>query len=126
MTDPQAADRVDRLLDAIELLRDERRDEAFRILRDLIREDNDFEAAWLWMSVTVESLDQSSICLDNVLRVNPHNVDAAGALSRIRGPELLHERRRARLRFWRDVSLGAMWMLVIALLYAMLWSYVRL
>ena len=56
------------------------RDEARALLRDLISEDSDFEEAWLWLSVAVELLDQSSLCLDNVLRVNPENLQAAGAL----------------------------------------------
>ncbi|NWG16203.1 MAG: hypothetical protein HXY41_06165 [Chloroflexi bacterium] len=117
------AERIDRLIDAIDLVKQERRDEARHLLRQLIQEDNNFEAAWLWMSVAVDSLDQSSICLDNVLRVNPGNSEAAGALYRIRGPEMLLEKRRARLRFYRDLSLAAMWLLVITLLYAMLLSF---
>ena len=72
MTAQSAADprhaRIDRLLDAVDLLREDRRPEAIRILRELIREDGDFEDAWLWMSVAVDSVDQSAVCLDNVLR----------------------------------------------------------
>ncbi|MFN8448679.1 MAG: hypothetical protein U0521_08850 [Anaerolineae bacterium] len=112
------ADRIDRLLDAIELVKLNRRGEARHLLRDLIREDNNFEDAWLWMSVAVDSLDQSSICLDNVLRVNPKNADAAGALYRIRIPEMAMEQRRARLRFYRDLSLTSMWIVITALLTA--------
>lgn len=112
------ADRIDRLLDAIELVKLNRRGEARHLLRDLIREDANFEDAWLWMSVAVDSLDQSSICLDNVLRVNPKNADAAGALYRIRIPEMAMEQRRARLRFYRDLSLTSMWIVITALLTA--------
>ena len=112
------ADRIDRLLDAVELVKLNRRSEARHLLRDLIREDNDFEDAWLWMSVAVDSLDQSSICLDNVLRVNPKNVEAAGALYRIRIPEMEMEQRRSRLRFYRDLSLTSMWIVITALLTA--------
>src|SRR5215475_3580624 len=105
MTDHEeaAAYRIDRLLDAIELVKADRRAEARHLLRGLIGEDNDFEDAWLWMSVAVDSLDQSSICLDNVLRINTKNVEAAGALYRIRIPEMAMERRRARLRLYRDL-----------------------
>lgn len=120
----QEANRIDRLIDAIELVKHDRRDEACHLLRQLIREDNDFEAAWLWMAVAVDSLDQSSICLDNVLRVNPQNSEAAGALYRIRGPEMLLEKQRARLRLYRDLAFAGMWLLVVVLLYAMLFSYV--
>jgi hypothetical protein len=118
-----SAERVDRLLDAIELLRADRRAEARKLLRDLIHEDSDFEDAWLWLSVTVDSLDQSSVCLDNVLRVNPKNVEAASALYRIRSPEIAAYQRRSRLRLWRDVMLGSMWVLVLFLLYGMLFLY---
>ncbi len=128
MTAQSAADprhaRIDRLLDAVDLLREDRRPEAIRILRELIREDGDFEDAWLWMSVAVDSVDQSAVCLDNVLRVNPANAAAAGALSRMRGPELLLEQQRKRLRLWRDLAYGAMWLLVVTLLYTLLFTFV--
>jgi hypothetical protein len=52
----EAHERIDKLLDAIELVKANRRSEARHVLRDLIREDNDFEDAWLWMSVAVDSL----------------------------------------------------------------------
>ena len=118
-----AADRVDRLMDAIELLKEDRRSEAIHLLRGLIREDNNFEDAWLWMSVAVDSLDQSSLCLDNVLRINPRNSEAAGALHRIRGPEMLMEKRRGRIRMYRDLAMVGMWLMVVSLLYAMLFTF---
>jgi hypothetical protein len=124
MTDQETAeDRVDRLMDAIDLLKEDRRKEAIPILRGLIREDNDFEDAWLWMSVAVDSLDQSSICLENVLRINRDNAEAASALFRLRGPEMLMEKQRNRIRLWRDLSIALMWLLVIMLLYAMLFAF---
>ena len=123
MTDEDAAYRVDRLMDAIDLLKEDRRRDAVHILRELIREDNNFEDAWLWMSVAVDSLDQSSICLDNVLRVNPRNAEAASALQHIRGPEMLMEKHRGHIRLWRDLSLAGMWLLVFILLYAMLFAF---
>lgn len=110
-------ERIDRLLDAIDLLKANRRHEAYLILRDLIREDNNFEAAWLWMSVAVDSLDQSSICLDNALRINPGNLAAAEALYRIRAPEIKLERERTQLRFYRDMAVGLMWTLVMIVLF---------
>ncbi len=123
MSEPEAAARIDRLIDAIDLIKDNRREDARRLLRQLIQEDNDFEDAWLWMSVAVDSLDQSSLCLDNVLRVNPGNSEAAGALYRIRKPDILEGRRRARIRLYRDLAFGSMWLLVLILIYAMLFSY---
>lgn len=123
MNGSTAEARIDKLLDAIELVKDDRRAEARALLRSLINEDHNFEEAWLWLSVAVDSLDQSSICLDNVLRVNPHNAPAAGALHRIRMPEMEMHKRRTKLRFYRDVALGSMWTLVLFLLYAMLFLY---
>lgn len=125
MTDRDAhtADRIDRLIDAIDLLRENRRAEAYTLLRQLIHEDNDFEEAWLWMSVAVDSLDQSSICLDNVLRVNPKNAEAAGALSRLKASEIQVEKKRSRLRFYRDLSLTAMWFLVMFIIFDAFFTY---
>lgn len=117
------AENIDRLLDAIYLVKEDRRQEAYQLLRELIRDDNDFEDAWLWMSVAVDSLDQSSICLDNVLRVNPGNTQAAGALYRLRESEILMEKRRHRLRMIRDTALTVMWILIIGILFAALIFY---
>jgi hypothetical protein len=111
------AARIDRLLDAIELLKQGKRTKAQYVLRDLIQEDSDFEEAWLWMSVAVESLDQSSVCLDNVLRVNPENAAAASALYRIREPDMAVRQQQQRARLYRDVSLASMWLLALILVY---------
>lgn len=119
-TREEAQARIDRLMDAIELIKDNRRVEALDLLRELIREDNDFEEAWMWMAVAVDSLDHSSICLDNVLRVNPKNTVAAGALYRLRESELLMEERRAHHRLYRDLFLALTWGLFLALLFAVL------
>ncbi|MFW5709255.1 MAG: hypothetical protein ACOCX5_03440, partial [Chloroflexota bacterium] len=60
-----------------------------------------------------------TVCLDNVLRVNPKNAQAADALYRLRESEIMMEKRRAKLRFYRDISLASMWVLVIGLLNLM-------
>lgn len=119
----QRTERIDRLLDAIDLIRENRLREAQGILRELIREDNDFEDAWLWMSVTVETLDQSSLCLDNALRVNPGNAAAADALYRLRSSEIAAAKGRARLRLWRDSALMGFWLVVMTLLGTFLCSF---
>ena len=123
MASAEADSRIDRLMDAVELVKSDHRREAINILRELIREDNDFEDAWLWMSVAVESLDQSSLCLDNVLRVNPGNFNAASALHRIRSPEMEMEKRRGRIRIYRDLAFGMLWLLVVVLLYTLLFTF---
>jgi hypothetical protein len=117
------SEHIDRLLDAIDLVKTDRRKEAQNLLRELIRENNDFEDAWLWMSVAVDTLDQSTICLDNVLRLNPNNMFAAGALYRLRESEMRMEKRRSRYRFYRDLSLVLLWMLMIGTLFAILFTY---
>jgi hypothetical protein len=121
--DATEANRIDRLLDAIDCVKEDRREEARTRLRELIHEDNDFEDAWLWMSVAVDTLDQSTICLDNVLRINPGNTAAASALYRMRESEMHMERRRNSLRFSRDVALGLFWLLFISLLFIMMSTY---
>ena len=113
MTDQTTADRVERLLDAIDLIKDNQIQEARALLRSIIQEDSNFEDAWLWMSVVVDVLDQSIVCLDNVLRINPDNWQAAGALHRLRESELLMQKRRSQLRFYRDLSYTGMMLLVI-------------
>ncbi len=118
MTDQDEAARIDRLLDAIELVKANRRAEARHLLRDLIHDNTNFEDAWLWMSVAVDSLDQSSICLDNVLRINPQNAEAARALYRISIPEIQMLKRRNRLRFYRDLALTTLWALIGMILTA--------
>jgi type VI protein secretion system component VasF len=60
---------------------------------------------------------------DNVLRINPNNVNAATALYRLRKAELAAEEKRARLRTYRDWSIMAMWMLILAILFSMMLSF---
>lgn len=115
--------KVDRLLDAIELIKADKRGEAMPILRSIIREDSNFEDAWLWMSVAVDEIDQSIICLDNVLRINPDNLDASTALYHLRQADLRVEKRRVRLRQYRDLALFAFWLLVGIILVAIMLSY---
>lgn len=117
------AERIDRLMDAMELVKAERRAEARALLHDLIRDEPDFQDAWLWMSVAVDSLDQASICLDNVLRINPRNAAAASALYRIRVPELELERQRTRLRMIRDFAASLLWLLIVISLCGALASF---
>ena len=122
----QNADHIDQLLDAIELVKLDRREEACDILRGLIRENGDFEDAWLWMSVAVDSLDQSSVCRDNVLRINPDNAYAAGALFLLRESDMLMQERRNRLYAGRNFSWAVLWLLIIVLSFAVMFTYAAL
>jgi hypothetical protein len=121
MTDTEHS--IHRLLDAIELVQANRKAEAIPILRGLIGENNNLEEAWLWMSVAVDSMDQSLICLDNVLRINPHNETALRALLRLREIELASERKRAQLRSYRDMAFMIFWMLVVGIVFAIFQTY---
>ncbi len=122
MTDEARAHRIDRLLDAVELIQADQRAEALPLLRELIREDKDFEDAWLWMSVAVDTVDKSATCLDNVLRINPKNMQASGALYRLKEAEMRSESHRAKLRGYRDLSLLSLWGLTLFVLFAVLFS----
>ncbi|MCS6836999.1 MAG: hypothetical protein NZ750_13400 [Anaerolineae bacterium] len=117
--------KIDRLLDAIELVEANRKAEALVILRDLIREDADFADAWLWMSIAVDSADKSQVCLENVLRINPRHPMALAALARLRAADAASQRRRERLRARRDLFIGALWTLTMLLLFAILLSSVQ-
>lgn len=118
MDEPQGASRIDRLLDAIELVQANQREAALPILRELIREDKDFEEAWLWMSVAVDSPDKSAVCLDNVLRINPNNARASAALFRLREAEMRSQSQRARIRGYRDLALSSLWFITLCVLFA--------
>jgi hypothetical protein len=122
MTDADSTP-IHRLLDAIELVQANRKAEAVPILRGLIAENNNLEEAWLWMSVAVESMDQSLICLDNVLRINPHNETALRARLRLREIELASERKRGQLRSYRDMAFTLFWVLVIGIIFAIFQTY---
>lgn len=121
--DTQQPHKVDRLLDAIELIKADKRAEAMPILRTIIHEDSNFEDAWLWMSVAVDEIDQSIVCLDNVLRINPDNLDASTALYHLRQADLRVEQKRARLRQYRTLSVVGFWLLIGILLIGIMLSY---
>jgi hypothetical protein len=113
----------ERLMEAIELVKQDQHKEARELLRALISEDNDFEEAWLWMTVVVDSLDLSEICLDNVLRINSNNAQAAEMLYRLREHEMIAKKGHYRLLFGRNLSLGLFWLLVIFILNAVIISH---
>ena len=117
-SDHETTHKIDRLLDAIELVKSDNRADALPILRSLIQGDSNFEDAWLWMSLAVDEMDQSIICLDNVLRINPDNAQAATALFHLQQADAAAERTRARLRRNRDFSTIALWLLIICILIA--------
>ncbi len=123
MTAENDTTHIDRLLDAIELIQSNHRAEAVPLLRSLISENQNFEEAWLWMSVAVESIDQSVICLENVLRVNPKNWQAAGALYRLREAEVASQSKRSSLRFYRDMAFSSLYFMIAMVMVAIVLTY---
>jgi len=114
---------IDQLLDAIDLLHEDKREQARQLLRGLIREDSNFEDAWLWMSLAVDTLDQATVCLENALRVNPKNTRAAEALLRLRAPDMAITKRRDSLKDLRDLTNGLFWMMFFGTLCASVATY---
>ncbi|MCA9889869.1 MAG: hypothetical protein KC546_15925 [Anaerolineae bacterium] len=122
MSTSRSADQIDRLLDAVEHIQAGHQELARPLLQQLIREDSNFEDAWLWMSVAVDDVDQTIVCLDNVLRINPKNDRAALALSRLQAEDMVDEAERARLRGRRDLYLFIFWLVSgLILLGIFLW-----
>lgn len=77
---------VDELLkQAQALVKQGRKADARPVLERIVREDDQNEQAWLWLSAVVDTLDDQRICLENVLMLNPTNVKAQKGLETIRG-----------------------------------------
>jgi hypothetical protein len=54
--------------------------QAEQLLRQVIANDRNNEAAWLWMSSVVEDPADMVLCLENVLVINPNNEEARMAI----------------------------------------------
>lgn len=57
---------------------------AHRLLQQVVEREPQNEKAWLWLSGVVETDDQRSVCLQNVLAINPHNQAAQRGLTALR------------------------------------------
>lgn len=57
-----------------------RKAEARRLLEQIVERYDQNETAWLWLSATVDSIDEQRICLENVLLLNPNNAKARKGL----------------------------------------------
>jgi len=53
------------------------------LLAKILQQDPSNEAAWIWMSGTVEDVDQRRYCLEKVLEINPTNATAIAGLARL-------------------------------------------
>jgi hypothetical protein len=58
-----------------------RKQEAERLLRQVVERDPDNEFAWLWLSAVVSGIDRQRECLHQVLEVNPNNSYARHGLA---------------------------------------------
>lgn len=58
-----------------------RKQEAERLLRQVIENDPDNEFAWLWLSSVVSGIDRQRECLHQVLEINPNNSYARHGLA---------------------------------------------
>ena len=61
-----------------------RKEEARRLLTQLVDIDERNEKAWLWLSGVVESTEDRQVCLENVLALNPDNQHARAGLEWLR------------------------------------------
>jgi Tol biopolymer transport system component len=72
-----------RLFDGIRAARAGQTKTAQAILADLVRDDPDNEQAWLWLATTVEDVEHKISCLQQALRINPNNEEAAEEIDRL-------------------------------------------
>ncbi|MCP5095893.1 MAG: hypothetical protein GY943_10095 [Chloroflexi bacterium] len=78
---------INQLLKAgIKALKAGKRDEARKLLMQVVKLDEDNERAWLWLSGAVKSKDERRICLENVLTINPDNEMAKKGLIKMGFP----------------------------------------
>ena len=75
------------LAQSVQLLKAGQREEARKLLMQLIEQDEKNEQAWLWLSGAVDTNEDRRICLENVLTINPDNATARKGLAKL-GPDL--------------------------------------
>jgi hypothetical protein len=68
------------LQEAIQAIRRGDKDQARRLLKQVVREEPQNEQAWLWLSAVLTSPQQQRDCLQRVLQINPANQQAAHGL----------------------------------------------
>ncbi|GIV96521.1 MAG: hypothetical protein KatS3mg057_1178 [Herpetosiphonaceae bacterium] len=66
-----------------------KREEARRLLLQVVQLDEYNEQAWLWLSSVVDSIDDAITCLENVLTINAQNEWAREALEVMRVRQIL-------------------------------------
>lgn len=57
------------------------KEEAIRLLMQVVEREERSEQAWLWLSQVVDSAEEKAVCLENVLAINPSNKNAHAGLA---------------------------------------------
>jgi tetratricopeptide (TPR) repeat protein len=68
----------------IEATKAGQKDEARRLLEQVVEADQTNETAWLWLSAVVDTREERIKCLETALKLNPANQDAKMALEWLR------------------------------------------
>lgn len=69
------------LQEAIKVIKSGDKETGKRLLTEILKADQRNETAWLWMTQAVSSNDDRLKCLQNVLKINPHNEAAKKGLA---------------------------------------------
>ncbi|MEM7331158.1 MAG: tetratricopeptide repeat protein [Chloroflexota bacterium] len=93
MNSSQADDFVKR---GVEALKAGDKDEARRLLLQVVENDEGHELAWLWLSAAVRDKEDKIVCLENVLTLNPQNKKALKGLAKLKGASSTNSRQIVR------------------------------
>lgn len=67
---------AEKLNTAIQLVQSGRRQFAVPVLREIVQENPADENAWLWLAECMDEVEHKRFCLQKVLAINPHNLQA--------------------------------------------------
>lgn len=73
----------DKLQQAIDAIGSGHKSTAHKLLTEVLKSEPQNEAAWLWMSKVVTTVEQRKKCLQQALKLNPRNKKAQHELSRL-------------------------------------------
>ena len=69
------------LQEGIAAVKSGQKEQARKLLMQVVELDERNEQGWLWLSGVVETVEDRRICLENVLAINPHNAHAQAGLA---------------------------------------------
>jgi hypothetical protein len=76
------------LMEAINLAKSGNKAEAARILSNILKEQPENEAAWLWLASCLKTNQQKIYCLNQALALNPENQTTQKAIHRIKESDI--------------------------------------